>query len=354
MNTTVREGRTALAVTVLLIVTLTVPTLLFGGADFAAGQQGQPSPTGTAPAIQLLNPSDYYSFSSEMAGPQMSDKDTSDADNALEYHFTAVVSNPPPQPFVEFLMIQGDQTINLGPASFNQSLGAWELVRDIPDVFAEGPDPLAPADPEGVGEAVVRAVLFANNGQTEVARDNQDVVLNQKERGSDDPLERGEADPEKAAETVEILYPSHGGRFGMYTRPSGTTAGIVDVEWSAGTDEIQLKYTLSPPDADPTWKQCNAGEPTTASNTESSALDGVRCTLADGDRPESVTGVAAIAMDLESMFPAGEGAALRPNSGDAHRAEGFQQVPGIVQVTSETLPASKVNDCTPFLSVRVL
>lgn len=362
METRVKEGRAALAITILLVATLTVPVVLWGAASSEA-QQGQPSPSGTAPAIQLLNPSDYYTFSTSTPGPQMSDKDTEDTDTALEYHFTAVMSNVPANPYVEFFLVQGNQQFNLGCASGSSPgagclgrftpAGGVELVRDIPDVFNEGPT--SNQDPTPTGGAVVRAILYANAGQNEIARDDQPVMLNQRDRSGSDPLSRPAAvDPETAAETVEILYPEHGRTFGFF-KPGGTGAGIgvVDVEWSTGTDAVQVFYTVSPPDVDPTWKSCSSSETTTASTTAANARDGVRCTLTDGDQPESVTGIAAVARDSESETPGGATSALANNSGDAHRVLGYTQRPGIVSVTSQTLPAGRVPGCSDLLIAQV-
>lgn len=357
MQSTVRGGRTALAITMLLIVTLTVPLIFWGDAASQA-QQGQPTPSGTGPAIQLLNPSDYT------AVPMMSDKDTNDADSAPEYHFTAVVTNIPPNPLVEFFIVQGDDVTFIGNGTFRDN-GAVDVTAPIPDDVSEG---IVASDPTLTerGEVVVRAILFANNGQNEVARDDQDAVVNQKDRQSGvggeapSPTADPDQDPSKAAETVEIVYPLHGGDFGFY-RPGGTGpgVGVIDVEWSNGTDRIVPYYTVSPTDVDPVWKNCSPatgtndtqGEQTaasTSSTTESSAADGVRCTLQDSDLPGNVTGVAAVAMDTEGP-PTG----LRPNSGDAHRVIGYSQQVGIVSVEGQTLPATAINGCTDYLSAQV-
>lgn len=362
MNTRASEGRTALAITVLLIATLTVPLGLWGSTS-RAQQQGQPSPSGTGPAIQLLNPSDYSTFTytnqNTVAGPQMSDKDTSDADNASEYHFTAVITNPPAQPYVEFWMIQGSTEFNLGCAgtSFQGGScagtfgpnGAVGLLRDIPDEFTDADSEATSGTP---GRAMVRAILFANNGQNEVARDNQDVVVNQADRGGSVGDPRGDADPDKAAETVEIVYPTHGGSFGLFRRTSAGAVGVIDVEWSDGTDAVEAYYTVSPTDVDPTWKSCSEEESTADPTTARSAQDGVRCTLVDDDLPENVTGVAVVARDEETR---GSGIPDTPedNSGDAHRVVGYSQIPALVTVTGQTLPATRVNDCSDLLIAQV-
>ncbi|MDQ3953342.1 MAG: hypothetical protein M3279_10345 [Actinomycetota bacterium] len=374
-----REGRTALAITVLLIATLTVPALLVANSASIA-QQGQPSPSGTAPAIQLLNPSDYSTSSTGGAspttipGPQISDKDTTDDDadrpgeDPREYHFKAVVSNAPANAFVEFFLIQTvggqTQTFNLGCAQAGATggacrgvfkpFGAVELIRDIPDTFTEGPTSSTDPTQSDRGGATVRAVLYANAGQNEVARDDQPVLINQNDRPDADPLSRGEADPQRAAETVEIVYPEHGGLFGLYS-PGGSGAGIgvVDVQWSAGTDAVQVFYSTSPTDVDPDWKSCSSSETTGTSTTAASAQNGVRCTLTGSDQPEAVTAVAAVARDNESDDPNAARASLRNNSGDAHRVVGYSQRPDLVSVGDETVSGA-LPRCSGLLVAQVL
>ena len=377
MNTRVREGRTALAITIFLIATLTVPAVFLGGARSSAQQARQPSPSGTGPAIQLLNPSDYSTSTrraqptnTEIQGPQISDKDTSDADTDKEYHFKAVVTNPPANAYVEFFLIQQTsstttQTFNLGCAAAGQpaggpcqgtfkDFGAVELIREIPDTFQEG-QPAAADDPTQTerGAATVRAVLYTNGGQNEVARDDQAVLINQSDRSGSDPLSRGDADPERAAETVEIVYPDHGGLFGLY-KPGGSAAGIgvVDVVWSSGTDSVQVYYSVSPTDVDPEWKSCSTAETTGTSTTDPTAQDGVRCTLTGSDQPENVTAVAAVARDSESDRAGGVGAAQVNNSGDAHRVVGYSQVPGVVSVSEENV-AGPLPKCSGLLVAQV-
>jgi hypothetical protein len=378
----VREGRTALAITIFLIATLTVPAVFLGSARSAAQQAQQPSPSGTGPAIQLLNPSDYSTSTREgqptamtIQGPQISDKDTSDDDadrpgqDPKEYHFKAVVTNPPANAYVEFFLIQtsgnNTQTFNLGCAAAGQSpggpcegmfknFGAVELIRDIPDTFVEGM--LAPNDDPSQtdrGSATVRAVLYANAGQNEVARDDQPVLINQSDRSGSDPLSRGEADPQKTAETVEIVYPEHGGLFGLF-KPGGSGAGIgvVDVVWSSGTDAVQVFYSVSPTDVDPDWKSCSTSETTGTSTTAASAQDGVRCTLTGSDQPENVTAIAAVARDNESDQASAVPTA-RNNSGDAHRVVGYSQVPGIVRVDDANV-AGPLPGCSGLLTAQVL
>ncbi|HEX2294017.1 MAG TPA: hypothetical protein VHN37_01775, partial [Actinomycetota bacterium] len=208
METRVKEGRTALAITLLLIATLTVPTVVMSGGLGLAQSQQSPSPTGTAPAIQLVNPSDY----NENQRPVISDKDNDFSNDGQgddpdddKYHFNAWTRNTPNNATVEFFIIQGANQLSLGPAT-NRGGGVFDLYSAIPDALTEG-------------DAVVRAILFS--GTTEVARDDQDVDVNQDddESPAEGAIMQGEFGPGRAAETVEMTYPQNTGGAGFFGRP---------------------------------------------------------------------------------------------------------------------------------------
>lgn len=346
MNTRVREGRTALAITVLMIASFAVPVILWENTSSLA-QQGAPSPSGTAPAVQLYNPSDYQ------ARPQISDEpaDQNGGDSTREYHFTAAVTNAPPNPLVEFFAVQGSNPpFFLGTGTFTQGLGAVELRTDLPDSFtSEGPDAASGNPNANLGDATIRAILYANNGANEVARDEQAVRFNQRNRIVDnnpDTPEDREDDPERAAETVEITYPVHGRDFGLFRRSSGGATGVVEVQWSDGADNIQVYYSTSPPDVDPNWTSCGTESTSAQTGSTASARNGVRCTLVNNDQPESVTGIAAVAMDNE--IPVGSGTSQSvANSGDAHRVRGYSQVPNAVLITVPDNNGAAAGDATP-------
>ncbi|MDQ3915080.1 MAG: hypothetical protein M3323_07080 [Actinomycetota bacterium] len=344
MNTRVTEGRTALAITVLLIATLTVPAVLFGAASgFAQGQQS-PSPSGTAPQIELLNPSDHSNVISDKDSDPSAATDPTDT----QYHFNAWARNIPPNPLAEFFIVQGNTVLQVGSSTLD-GFDTFDLFAAIPDGLTE-----TTFDPQGApasNTAIVRVILYSNNGATEVDRDDQTVIVNQHDDESSQlaaPTSR-----RNAAETVEMTYPINTAGMGFFTQQGQPSVGTIDVTSSAGTDNVTAWYTTSPVGTEPAWDECSApaaGVPTPrAGETRANSADGVRCTLDSGVRPDQVTAMGAVAMDDESSAPNAPVSQAK-NAGDAHRAVGFEQDPAAVFVSSHT---AVVADCSPLVTVRV-
>ncbi|MDQ3982767.1 MAG: hypothetical protein M3271_08840, partial [Actinomycetota bacterium] len=333
------EGRTALGITVLLIASLTVPTILFGDLRSGFAQQGSPSPSGTAPQIELLNPSSNSNVVSDKDSDPSANTDPTDT----QYHFNAWARNIPADPLVEFFIIQGDITILLGSSTL-KGTDTFDVFAEIPNSLTE--TTLSATTGEATGNtATVRAVLYANNGAQEVDRDEQTVIVNQSDPSSDQ-LMQGAANRANAAETIEMTYPLNTGLMGFFTQQGQQPAGVVEVTSSASTDHVAVSYTISPVGTEPSWKDCNSSD-----ETRANSADGVRCTLQSGDRPDQVTAMGVVAMDQESGAPAGAEPSSVKNAGDAHRAIGFEQEPAAVFVSSHsvsTLPA-----CSPVVTVSV-
>jgi hypothetical protein len=350
LETRVKEGRTALAITVLLIATLTVPSLIAGGAFSLAQSQQSPSPTGTAPTIELVNPSDYEGT------PVLSDKDNNpgndssgDDPNDEKYHFNAWTRNAPNNATVEFFIVQGSNQISLGFGQ-NQGNGVFDLYSGIPDNLSETTN--------AATAATVRAILYSGG---ELDRDEQAVTINQvnDEEASEPALMQGERRASRAAETAEITYPVNGGGVGFFGRTgqpkaahielrhSRTAAEGLGLEDNAGPENIRVYYTVSHRGTDPDWKECGTDE------TQAQAADGVRCELLSGDQPEWVTGIAVVTMDAEASptAPGGQDAENVHNAGDAHVATGYTQNPAAVAITSPT--GSTATGCSPLIPVLV-
>ncbi|HYO61294.1 MAG TPA: hypothetical protein VEU29_05295 [Actinomycetota bacterium] len=344
METRVKEGRTALAITVLLIATLTVPSLIAGGAFSLAQAQQSPSPTGTAPTIELVNPSDYEGT------PVLSDKDNNpgndasgDDPNDEKYHFNAWTRNAPNNATVEFFIVQGSNQVSLGLAQ-SQGNGVYDLYSGIPDQLTDT-------------SADVRAVLYAGG---ELDRDEQPVLINDETESSDTEavLMQGEYRATNEAETAEITYPLNGGGLGFFGRPDQAPAANIEVRHSrtgtagsagnqgGGPENLRAYYTTSHRGTDPDWKVCG-----TESQTDSA--EGVRCQLTNGDRPEWVTGVAVVTRDSESSetSPRNVGAMEVRNAGDAHVVAGYSQTPSSVTIGSPT--GSTPTGCSPLIPVTV-
>lgn len=352
METRVKEGRTALAITVLLIATLTVPSLIAGGAFSLAQAQQSPSPTGTAPTIELVNPSDYEGT------PVLSDKDNNpgndasgDDPNDEKYHFNAWTRNAPNNATVEFFIVQGSNQISLGFAQ-NQGNGVFDLYSGIPDNLSETTGTST--------NAIVRAILYSGG---ELDRDEQTVTINQvnDDEASEPVLQQGERRASRAAETAEITYPQNGGGVGFFGRPGQPKAANIELRHSRteaegapvapdhdGPENIRVYYTTSHRGTDPDWKECGTDE------SQDDAADGVRCELLSGDQPEWVTGIAVVTLDAEAAEPQSPGglpAENVHNAGDAHVATGYSQIPTAVTITSPA--GSTATGCSPLIPVTV-
>lgn len=346
LETRVREGRTALAITVLMIVALTVPTMIVGGGFGVAEAQQSPSPTGTAPTIELVNPSDYEGT------PVLSDKDNNPGNDSSgddpqdeQYHFNSWTRNAPNDASVEFFIVQGSNQISLGLAT-NRGGGVYDLFSGIPDNLTEG-------------TATVRVILYSGGG--EVDRDEEGVTVNEKTESSVDEtaLMQGEQRATNEAETLEILYPQNIGGVGFFGRPGQPKAANIEIRHSrtgtagtgsgqrGGPENIRAYYTVSHRGTDPEWKACG-----TESQTDSA--NGVRCELQSSDQPEWVTGIAAVTRDSEvpATNPGGVGSADATNAGDAHVAVGYTQTPTGVLVGSPQ-GAQSVPGCSPLIPVTV-
>lgn len=248
----------------------------------------------TSATIEFLNPSGHSNV--------LSDKQ--DADTA--YHLVAWVSTVPPGAVVEF-QIQGSSgpASTIGTAARVGTSDTFELSWSIPDALADG-------------AYTLRAILYENTGSgfQEVDRDEQEVVLNQADDSIFDP----------AAETVELQYPASAGELGLYAPVGGPHNAVFSATPSAGARFVEAFYTLSAPGTEPDWVACGR-------ETVSAASDGLRCTLAEGAAPASVTAVAVTVNDTPAPLP------FDPNftdSGDAHRAVPYDQVPATLTLAPAT------------------
>lgn len=328
-------ARTIVATFVILgLVILFVPSASLGSI-FDLQQTGSPtgsptrtgsptgSPTGGSPApsptgikeIQWLNPSANSTVISAK----------NDGTNTT-YHLTAVARVVPVDPLVEFKIQQG--TAN------EQSIGIASRVGTS-DAFDMQWSPAAFTD----GSYVLKAILYSAN--VEISRDEITVTVN----NADSPT-----DPQ--AEAIEITYPVNGQDTGFF-QPQGATAAstVVDVtssgqttppSTSTGTMNITVSYTKTPPGQEPVWTSC--GTATRAST----GINSVRCTLASGDTPAVVVGLAARAA------PAGAPIAPTTVSGDAHRVFPYDQVPTSVTLNPAAQSGKAAGACADAIVATVL
>lgn len=293
------------------LVTVVVLFVLFAsgpsfGLSFA--QQGPAQ-------IEFLNPSGT-NFSEEIS-TKPDGRDT-------QYHLVAWVNQLPANASVEFRY--------LDPATGQQVSIASGTQTGIPDTFHTFWDP---PDSLPDGPVTIYAILFS--GTTEIDRDTEeDPVLNDKSPTS--PVDTSEP----RAETVEIVAPAVGGAWGMFTPRDRATAGILNIAMSDGTTFVRVFYTVSSPGTDPAWVTCGT-------ETRAAAADGVRCTLSSQHSRDQVTGVAALANDTAgSTYAAGSN-----DSGDAHRVQTYEQVPGAVALDQSSQSNVQPGRCSRIFTATL-
>jgi hypothetical protein len=330
-------ARLLIAVFVLFsLVVLAFPNLSFG-QGVAALQSGSPSssPTGsgspsaspsgsgtasplpTGPAIQFLNPSGHSSVVS-----------TKDDGTDTTYHLVAAARAVPTNPVVEFKIKEGT-----GPET---TIGIGTRVG-LTDTFHFNWAAGTLAD----GDYTVIAIMY--NGALEVARDEQEVTVNNEDTVIPPP-------PDPQAESVEIVSPSNGSLAGFF-QPIGETVAhtIIDVtssddtgfpSLSSGTETVLPFYSKTPPGTEPEWIACGDG-----SGGEAEGTTAVRCTLEEGDGPASVTALAVVA---EPLAPVVSG------SGDAHRVFSYTQVPTSIGLAPVNQTGKVPNECSDSVVATML
>lgn len=259
-----------------------------------------------APAVNLLNPSDY-------SGTMRIS--TKEANGDTAYHLVAWASEIPANPLVEF-EIAATPTVPGGGGN-QPTVATVTATRVGADTF-EGD--LSTATVQD-GQYFLRAILYS--GLTEVARDETPVTV--------------QSNPATAANTVEMSYPANGGPFGFWRTGSAPGVGVLTGFASSGTNQVRALYTASNPGSDPEWTQCGSGQVTEGQFR-------VRCTLGDTVSPTSVRAIAAVAN--RAPFPAPP----QPSSddtGDAHRVAPYLQNPASVSFDPASFQTEQ-NRCTPI------
>lgn len=344
MTQALREKANARRVLMILAGLLVMIMALQGLASvkpggFEANAATTPSPTPTGTAIQLLNPS-------KKTSNELSDKDDGSATDKNTYHLVAWTHLAPSGAGVQFKYDPAgvDPEITIGNGT-QVGTDTWELHWDIPDSVADaGAQAPGPTPRTSPTSGVLKAILFNSSG-SEVARDEEDVSINNKDRPTSDS---NNFLIENQAETVELSYPTNGGQMGFYGAQDGTYTGIVEVTYSNEAATVQAFYTVDPPGTDPNFVPCSTKEPVgtnaQVSNEPGTAEDGLRCTLASGDRPSQVTAIAAVVFD-KSDEPIGQTQGEDKDSSDAHRVVAYEQDPSSVVITPSS-DTEDVNKCT--------
>lgn len=295
---------------------LVCAALLLGPAGSSRAQPSpgpSPSPSGggggDTPSIHLLNPSGAYDPGLDPSGaddpPKISDK----LDVDTTYHVVAWTNKAEAGDIVEAsILFEGENEISIGTLDrLPDAPDVWELNWDVPDNLKEG-------------SATLRVGLFGNtaNGVEQKAIDEVPVDVEHRDGDGSDPTDA------PAAETVELTWPSLGGKIGFYRPRGGSWIAVVDGTASQSTARVELEYSVSDPGGKPEFTKC--GAVTTSSN----AAFGVRpiafstnCTLAFGVSPLDVSAIAAVAE--HGRDPAN--ASLEQAAADVHPVHAYQQSP---------------------------
>lgn len=312
--------RTTARVVLIMVVSVMTTLVLFSGGPIGAISFAQQQTTSPGFSIKLINPD-----------TKSSNEATGTTDGTDErYHLVAWVNNVPPDPSVEFKYQTGSSEVPIGAGSL---IGA-----DTYEFY--WPRTAMPAD----GSYTLRVRLFSGN--TPVSQDSETIFVN------NDPPPQLPTSPEAAdaPNAVEITYPANGGSVGFYRAPGASTyKGQIDVTASPNTVNVRVFYSVARPGNEPDWKSCSGD----TGETRAQALeDGVTCTLASADLPQSVTGIAATANDTT--------APTVPNvdSGDGHRATGYIQEPSDVMVSPQMQTKSPAQNqtampCSDPITARV-
>jgi hypothetical protein len=319
--TLVLDGQRKLARSILIgLVTAVVLFVLFAsgpnfGLSFAQQQE---------PRVEFLNPS----------GTNFSEEVSSKPDGTgSTYHLVAWVNDVPTSPGVEFRYVDPDtsQEVTIGAAT----------QTGIPDTFDLSWDPPSTLPEEE--EITLIAVLLS--GTTELDRDTEeDIILNE---GDPDPLDPTD-DSETQGETVEIVSPAVGGAWGMFTPRDRATAGVLNVSMSADVTNVRAVYTVTDPGNEPIWVDCGTEE-------AAAAADGVRCTISSQHDRTEVTAVGVIANDSpeDPIFGGFPYDSSFDDSGDAHRVQTYEQVPGSIVLDQATQDNAPVGDCSRLFTATL-
>lgn len=311
-----RQRKLARTMLLALVTTVVVFVLFASGPSLGLSFAQQQTPR-----IEFINPSGT-NFSEEISTK-------SDGSNTT-YHLVAWVKDLPTSPGVEFRYRDPDtnEVVTIGAA--NQT--------GIPDTFELAWDP-PPTLPEEE-EFTLIAVLLS--GSTEVDRDSEnDIEINEAAESPVDP------NSEAQGETVEITSPAVGGAWGMFTPRDRATAGVIKVSMSSDVVFVRAVYTVTNPGNEPNWVTCGTEQ-------AAEAADGVRCTLSSQHDRSQVTAVGVVANDTpeDPIFELTYDAAF-DDSGDAHRVQTYEQVPGSVVLDQATQDGAATGDCSRLFTMTL-
>jgi len=278
-----------------------------------------------APTIEIVNPDETTSLVI--------------SDQEFPYHLNSWVSQVPTGAIVEYeLTASNNVTTTIGTAT--QTTGrpdTFEFFWQIPDTIADG-------------DYTLRATLFqrdANGNPTEVAEDEDAVVINQSD---EDIIDNPDPATNIAAENVEIQYPTNGGPLGTYITPDGKTGSfIIEVNASAGTRFVQGFYSTAPAGSEPAFEACGTFRSVTTTDRPTLGLT-FECTVAPTDFALDVTAVAVTPNDTPSPASATQAQTQFTDAADAHTVDTYFQRAGAVAVAPTSAGNTAPGTCQQIVA----
>ena len=331
------RGRVAARSALGIVVTALCAFVLFGGGSMGAlaqvlpaqttespspspseSETAQPEPTETTPpeptgpSIALLNPAVEYHPGLADSNPTTDDipriSDKFDGANET-YHVVATTKQAPAGAVVEaFWQPSGGGEASIGRLTkVDGASGTWELHWDIPETLS------------GDGTLVVK--LF--NGTNELAKDSEEAIIDNEE------------------ETVEIAWPTNGGKLGFFKPKIGAWRGVIEGTASQFAQRVYVYYTTtSVGNKAVEYKPCVGDTLGTSFVAPAAAAAGsnfrtwtLTCTLQGKDVPSQLTGVAAMAGETDNPLQPGASGLITNEAGDAHRVVGYQQQPANMTIS---------------------
>ena len=303
-----KNRRTTARVALVIVAAAMTVFVLFSGGPIGSISFAQQQ-TSPGVSIKLVNPDDDTSLEISAVNDGVDTK----------YHLVAWVNTNPSNAVVEFQFQTGTGGFTTVGTATPVGADTWEFFWDVAAM---------PADNTS---GTLKVNLFSGSGTAPIASDQEAVRIN-----NQPPATAGPNDSD-TPNAVEITYPDNGGIIGFY--PNGAVyQGQIHVKASTNTVDVVTYYTITAPGTDPTWKECGSESRADAES------DGVTCSLQDSDVPSQVRGVAAVTMDGNDFNPP---TFTDEDSGDAHRATGYQQDPVSLTIDPATHAVSTPQGSPP-------
>ena len=266
-------------------------------------------------AIAFLNPSGYAP--QEGVGIIVSDLPPSSPEQGDEtYRLSAWISNPPPDPAVEFELLNNGVSLLTIDASKTVGADTFEADWDIPDTLPDGPYTMrATIASAGIGvDSVDQNIVIQR------LADRAEITIPDNRGSGSDPVGQWGTYAPLAVQTD-----GSGGRREPIGNIDGLNTGQAP---GAGASRVMAFYSIATPGSKPDWIKCGSQGAPGAAIITSAANDGVRCTLQSHNHQTSVSAVALAANNAN-----GQDNPELNQAGDATRVtNAYAQVPTLLEI----------------------